>query len=820
MGEITRNLEITLRSLARQPGMALVVVLALALGIGASTALFAYVTAIAWPTLEAPEPERAVWLYTGTAEEPRPQTSYPEYLDLQRQQSAVRDIVGASACGATVSHGQASSYVWCHLVSGNYFSFFGARPAAGRLFQPEDDRAGAEPVAVVSYLFWKRTLGGDPAVLGRPLRLNGQTFTLVGVAPKDFQGIGLAFPLYVPLAQSDRLMAIPRFEKRELRWLTLLGRLAPSVTLAQAREALDLAARSLDESAPLPDGKRRFAVLPVTVFDAETGGSDLLAAARVLLVAALLFVLLACANVANLLLARATVRQRELGIRASLGASRRLLVGSVLSESLILCFAGGALGLAFAAGMARRIDAYVLTAPGGLGSWSEGSELVRLDPRAFLFALAVALLCGLLCGLAPALRVLRGDLLAAVKTDAAGAVGPTGALAPRKLLVIAQVGLSVLLLLGGSLLLRTLRNAERTDPGFDPERLLLASLYVPRNVGATGVGANEVYRRVLEQVASAPGVQSATLAHAVPLAGYSLTTRMMGRERPDRPVEAAFDSVAPGYFETLGIPILQGRAFDRRDRRDSLAVVVVSQQLARRLWGNANPVGRILSMPDPPPRPGEPGPDFEVIGVVRDVRAVSPVEPPGPFAYFAVEQRFHPRLSVIVRASGPPAALAPTLRRAVLAAHPDLSIIDLMTGGEQLRRSLAQQRMHAEVASLFGLLGLGVAVIGLFALLSYTVSLRVREFGIRMAIGARRRDVERLVLRQGMALVGIGLALGLLGALALTRLLESLLFGVAAHDSWSFLGVAAGLTLVTLTACYLPARRASRLDPLEALREG
>jgi putative ABC transport system permease protein len=818
MGEIAKDLGITLRSLARQPGMALIMVLTLALGVGASTALFAYVAAIAWPTMHAPEPERAVWVYTGTAEDPRAATSYPEYSDLRRQQTALRDLVAFSPFGATVSQGRAATFAWVQRVSGNYFSFFGARPAAGRLLQPADDRPEAEPVAVVSYLFWKGTLGGDPGALGRPLRLNGQTFTLVGVAPRGFQGQGIVSPLYVPLAQSDRLTGLPGLERRDARWLSLLGRVGPGVTLEQARQALDLTARSLDASVPLPDGKRRFTAVPVTEFDPQTGGSDYLAAARVLLAAALLFVLLACANVTNLLLARATVRQREWGIRASLGASRRRLVGSVLTESLILCLAGGALGLAFAAGMARRIDAYVLTAPGGLGSWSEGSELVVLDPRALAFALAVALFCGLLCGLAPVLRLTRGDLLAAVKTDTAGAVGPAGSLAPRKLLVIAQVGLSVLLLLGGSLLVRTLRNAERIDPGFDPQKLLLVSLYVPRNAGVPGGGTDAVYQRLREQVATLPGVEAATLAHGVPLAGFSLPTRVTSAEHPDRPVETDANTVAPDYFETLGIPILQGRALDRRDRRDAPGAVVVSRELAHKLWGDANPVGRVLSMPDPPPHPGEPGPNFEVVGVARDVRAVSLTEPPRPMLYTSAEQRSYARLTLIVRAAGSPATLAPALRRAVLAAHPDLSIIELVTGGEQMRRSLAQQRMHAEIASLFGLLGLGVAVIGLFALLSYTVSLRVREFGIRMAIGARRHDVERLVLRQGMALVAVGLVLGLLSALALTRLLKSLLVGVAANDPWTFLGVAAALGLVTALACFLPARRASRLDPLAALR--
>jgi putative ABC transport system permease protein len=499
----------------------------------------------------------------------------------------------------------------------------------------------------------------------------------------------------------------------------------------------------------------------------------------------------------------------------------------VLSESLVLCLAGGTVGLAFAVLMAHRIESYVLTDPGGFTGWSSNDHLLRLDARVLAFATAIALLCGLLCGLAPALRILRGDLLTAVKTDSAGATGPAGALGPRKLLVVAQVGLSVLLLLGGSLLVRTLRNAERASPGFDPARLLMLSLYVPRNVGAAGpagpanAGAAALYRRVLEEASTLPGVKSATLTLTVPLAGNTRNTSVAGTDRLDQRIPVSYDLVAPGYFETLKIPLLAGRSLDRRDRRDAPPAVVISRSLAKTLWGTSNALGRTIAVHDPAPARGEPaGSVFEVVGVAGDVHSSSVVKAAEPAVYFSVEQRFHSRLTLIVRTAGAPASLAPALRKAVRAAHPDLSIIDLTTCGEQMRRSLAQQRMHAEIASFFGLMGLAVSMVGLFGLLSYTVSLRVREFGIRMAIGARPGNLEALVLRQGMVLVAVGLALGLLGALGLIRLLESLLFGVAATDPLTFLGVAAGLVVVTLVACYLPAHRAAQLDPLEALRGG
>jgi putative ABC transport system permease protein len=807
----------TLRSLARQPGLSLAVILTLALGIGACTALFAYLIAIVWPALDAPDADRAVWIYAGTQKEPRNSASYLDFLDLRRHQSAVRDLVAVGGFGASVGHGQDVTFAWGQTVSGDFFSFFGTRPEAGRLLQPADDRLGAEPVAVVSHSFWTGVLGGDPKAVGRPLRINGSTFTLVGVTPKGFQGRGRPTPLYVPVAQGERVTGTSRFQKRDFGWLELLGRRAPGVSLAQARAALDVAGHALDATAPWPEGKRRMAVVSATDLDPEYANDPYIAAARVLMAAAVLFLLLGCANVANLLLVRATARQREWGIRASLGASRWRLAGSVAAESLVLCLAGGALGLPLAAVMARRIETYVLTNPGGLGSWSEGTELVRIDLRAFAFALLAALLCALLCGLAPALRALRGDLVAPIKSDAAGATGgPAGALAPRKLLVVAQVALSALLLLGGSLLVRTLRQAESVDPGFNPRRLVLATLFVPR-ASVSNEGVLGVYKKALERVRRLPGAQAVSLCYNPPLAGIFRTTEVASREHPNAPVKTGYNIVVPGYFETLGIPIVQGRPLDLRDRRGGAPVVVVSRALARKLWGHENPVGRALTVADPP-QFGDAGPTFEVAGVAEDVRIDSLTRPMGPVMYFAFEQRFHPRMTLAVRSLLPPDELAPALRQAVSAAHPDVSVVDLLPLDEQIQRSLNEPRMYAEIAGLFGLLGLLVAVLGLFSLLSYTVSQRTREIGIRMAVGAGEGEVLRLVLRQGMALVAVGIVLGVAGSFALTRLMSSLLFGVGATDPFTFISVPVVLLLVTLLASWLPAQKAARLDPLKALR--
>src|SRR5215213_3495136 len=486
MGNLAKQLGITIKSLVRRPALPAIIVLTLALGIGASTALFAYLSAILWPRLDAPEPDRIVLVYVGTEEESRMNSSHSDYLDFVRSQTAVTQLARFSIFGVSVSHGQTSTFSWGHAVSGNYFSLLGATPALGRFLAPGDDEPGSENVVVLSHLFWKKAFGGDPGVLGRQVRLNGAPFTVVGVTREGFYGHSHPAGIYIPLAKTDVATAFPRIENREARWVSMLGRLAPGVTVEQAQAALERLGRSLDETVPLSDGKRRIAVLPATSYDTEGMDESFIRAAQVLLAAALLFLLLGCANVANLLLARATTRLREMGIRASLGASRARLAAGTLGESLVLCVAGGVLGLAFAALLARRLEDFVLTAPAGLAGWAEGGEMIRLNFRVFAFALLAALLSALLCGLAPFLQVLRRDILTPLKSDAAGSGTASAALLFRKLLVVAQVALSVVLLLGGSLLVRTLRNAQSADPGFRPDGLLFATIFLPRSASADG----------------------------------------------------------------------------------------------------------------------------------------------------------------------------------------------------------------------------------------------------------------------------------------------------------------------------------------------
>ncbi|MES1243786.1 MAG: ABC transporter permease, partial [Acidobacteriota bacterium] len=468
-----------------------------------------------------------------------------------------------------------------------------------------------------------------------------------------------------------------------------------------------------------------------------------------------------------------------------------------------------------------RIESFVMTPPGGLGDWSEGTRLLQFDARVAVFAVLLTVLCALLGALGPVTRIFKGDLLDPLKSDASGAGpgrgGRGGGLASRKMLVVLQVALSMLLLLSGGLLVRTLGSALSVDPGFPMDGLALVTVNIPRNVMKGEDAGSAIYERVLDEARRTPGVSSASLTHVVPVSNLTRTVMASSLDRRDEEIEIGFTSVAPDYFQTLGIPIVAGRALDERDGEEAPRAVVVSQTLAKRLWGERPALGQMLYLADlTAPEVAEK--PFEVVGVARDIRTASLMEPPGPLVYLSYEQRKHPRMTLVVRASAPFATLAPALRRSLQQAHPDLSILDLVSGRDHLARGLAEQRMYAEVAGLFALLGLAVAVVGLFGLMSYSVSLRGREFGIRMAIGARPLDVQRLVLRQGMTLVVAGVLAGFAGALALSRLLAGMVYGVQVTDPVTFVSVPAVLAAASLLACWLPARRAARLNPTVTLK--
>ncbi len=806
----------TVRSLLRRPALALVAVATLAVGIGAATALWSYLTALVWPTLEAPEPHRLAWLRTREPDNPVALSSYPDFLDYRAAAEEVATTLGWKIMGTAASlDGGDSAWAWIHAVSEGYFEEFGARFRVGRGLAAADHRPDAPPAVVLGPRFWRSHYGRDPAAVGRHLVLGGVAYTIVGVAPEGFQVAGLPADLYLPLGRSDEVTPTPELADRGSRRLGVLVRLAPGVTRETAEAVFQATARGLDETQPVPGLPRQVALVASTRSD-YTG--DYVPGAAMLLGAVGLLLLLASTNVANLLLARAMDRRRELGVRAALGARPASLATLLVAEGLLLALAGGALGLLLALAGMKVIESYVFVVPMGFGQWSEGATFLAIDRRVLAFAMLVALATGLVTSLAAALKAAGTDPAVAFRA-AAGEGG--GKLASRSVLVVSQVVLSTLLLAGAVLLGRSLGAALAVDPGFDGERVLLTTFALPRPGGSNAVGSPssraDLYQQLQDQVAALPGVAAASMTWMPPLWGTRETTLALPGDARE-PRQVAYNVVGPGYFETLHIPLLAGRELGRADRAGAPLAVVVSSALAETLWPGAQALGREVELPDlPDPSRSLTTRRGTVVGVVADIRQQSVTDPPRPAFYLTLHQAFRERMTLLTRTVGPPAAFAPSLKTALHRAQPGLAVIEVAPFAEVESRSLFDRRLYAHLAGAFGLLGLGLAATGVGGLVSYRAARRSREMGIRLALGATRADLVRRVLKEAGVLVGLGLAIGLPVALGLSGLLRSQVWGVSPQDPLTFLLIPAVLGGIAILAATLPALRAARTDPRAVL---
>ena len=815
MIELFRDARRAALGLAREPGLTATVVLTLALGIGANTTLFTYLSALLWPTVDAPEPEELVHARQGGPESGTPFFSYDDWLAYRDRARGFESLAALHTFGASVVHDEQSHYAWGFLVGGDYFSLFGKPPLHGRWLGPEDDRPGAPRVAVVGYPFWRRQLGADPGVVGETLWLDGRhPYTVVGVAPRGFQGQGLAMAVYLPLAHWRD--AVHGLDDPERAAIDLLGRLADGVSREAAADALAGIARGLDESRPLTSpGAFPRAVRLDPMAGPEAQRSDpMTGRAKALMAVVALFLLLAAANAANLLLARGLARRRDLAVRAALGAGRWVLARRLALESLFVAVAAGALGAALGYAGIRQLESLVRVVPVGYGDWGEGSTVFAFDGRTLAFSFAAALVAALLAGAPPILELLRRDLVAPLRAGAAASGGRSG---PRRALVVVQVALAAALLAGAGLLVRSLLAIQKEEVGYRIAGVHLLSLYFPDETGTTEDRLRR-FDELLEQIRGLPGVAGAGLTARPPLFGGSYGEVL---EVADRGEQQAFhiNLVDSAYLETLGVPILEGRGLDRRDRRGAPGAAVVNRTLAESVWPGESALGKAFVLPSSS-RPEERGQRFEVVGVVADHRYGGIGDPPDSLVYFPLAQRPRDRVTVFLRAEAPAAsaALGPALRDLLRREHPGLSIIDLVPLEEQVRRSLFEQRLQTAVAATVGLLGLALAALGLAGLMSFAVRRRRREIGVRMAVGASSADAVALVLREAGGLVAAGLALGLLAALAVGRLLAGMLFGVAPHDLGSLAAVAAILGAAGLAAAWLPARSAARVDPATVLR--
>jgi putative ABC transport system permease protein len=821
---IFQDLRYSARMLWKSPGFTFVAVLTLALGIGANTAIFSIIDVLLFRPLPVSKPDQLVRIFSG---ETRGNAgwgfiSLPEFQDY-RDQSAVFSGLAAyvDRFPANVSAGKfGTERVDAGMVTGNYFQLLGASAELGRTLLATDDQKGAAPVAMLSHNFWKRHFPSHASVLGSQILIDGQWFTVIGVTPAGFGGVSFEnFPqIWVPLSygvQIDPLLKsqIPLNHKSFVPF-AVVGRLKTGISAVQAQAQLDLLAERLGVGKPDasegPDWKREWPVLvPVTQAARQSNSQFSL----LLLGIVVLVLLIACADVAGLMLARAETRQKEIAVRLALGGSRQRIMMLHLSEGLLISSLGAVLGCVFASWATRLI---VLTAPPALDLPLDRSASV-LDLRVLAFTALVALASALISALVPALRYSRTELVLGIKSDSGRSSAVGRRFSAQAALVVLQVAASVLLLVGAGLLTRTLWHASQVRLGFDPEHTVFASTDLIRQGYDKNAAAN-LLGPLLDSLQAQPGVESAALGTPPMGADMSTSVKIEGHDSNDgKRVGIRGSRISPGYFKTVGIPLLSGRDFKRSDSANGSGAAIVSVSFARKFWPNQDALGKHIE------QIGIHDQTFEVVGVVGDTANQDLRRELPAIAYFPLDQSYlmfpwQPDVSMLVRGPGDASQLLGSIRRAVAGVDSALPVFRIRSLKEHVEGTLGQERFLARLLLIFALVAIVLAAAGVFGLMSYSTARATHDFGIRMALGAQTGHVLWLVLKKGLALAAIGLVVGLAAALWLTRLLVSLLFGVSRNDALTFVAVAVLTLLVALLACYLPARRATRVDPLVALR--
>jgi putative ABC transport system permease protein len=801
MQTLLQDLRYGARMLVKQPGFTLIAVLTLALGIGANTAIFSIVNAVLLRPFAYPAPERLVIVqerYTAGGMT----VSYPNFADWQAQQtvfegiSAVRGNESFNLTGTGEPERLSG-----RLVSAAFLSTLGIKPQLGRDFLAEEDQPGAAPAVMLSYGFWQRRFGNDPSVIGKQLTLNNQSYTVIGVTPANFQ-YGLPADVTVPIN-----LQAERFRNRGSDpGIGVVARLKPNLSQQQAETEMNAIAARLEQQYPATNKGRRVLLTPLH----ESVVGNVRQPLLILLGAVGLVLLIACANVANLLLVRAASRQKEMAVRVALGASRATLVRQLLTESVLLAALGATLGILLAFWGTSLIAAQL---PEGIPRLQEA----RVDAPVLLFTLLVSLLTGLLFGLFPALQASRPNLTEGLKEGERGSSGTRQRL--RSTLVVAEVALTLTLLVGAGLLVQSFRRVLAVDPGFTPNNLLTMQVSVNN---PDGQQIANFFEQLQQNVRHLPGVKAVAVSNGLPFEGANHPTFLIeGRPIPkaNKPNGQRY-TVSPDYFQTLGIELLKGRVFSVQDTRDSPRVIVIDESLARQYFPDEDPIGkRIKQSVD--------SPSLEIVGVVRHVEPYGLDREASGVAQFYNNFNQTPlqslpggvrRINVLVRTEVEPLGLVSAVRAQIAALNKDQAVFNVRTMEQAVAQSIAPRRFSMLLLMVFALVALALASLGIYGLLSYTVAQRAREIGVRMALGAQGSDVLRLMIRQGMKLVFVGIAIGLAASLALTRTMKTLLFGISASDPLTFAGIALLLTFVALLACWIPARRATKVDPLTALR--
>ena len=820
METLWQDVRYGLRMLRKNPGFTAVAVLTLALGIGANTAIFSVVDTLLFRPLNVHDPDRVVRIHaTDEQHKEKFNHSYPVFTDYRDQADAFSAVAAYDpSLSLHISRGEGrAERVDAAIVSGTYFEVLGARPALGRFFNTDDDRTlGKHPVAVLSHRLWQR-MGGDPAIVGSTLRISGQSFTIVGVARADFTGVSWgSYPeLWIPMAMVDT--AMPEFAKesplanRNFSWIEIVGRLRDGVTLAQSQAQLDVIAkrRATAQAQAKRNSEDPYALV-------EPAASALLseeAVARRIswtLVAVVgLLLLISCSVAAGLLLVRGERRQREIAVRLAIGASAARIFRQLLVESFLLSGLGALAGLALA-GASSGLLVEIL--PPGF-PLPLGSAASLLDVRMLAFTLLVAVLAGLFFGIVPALAALRAQHVSALKDEAPAFARRLRALAPRNVLVALQVALSVVVLAGAGLLLRTVWRATHIELGFNPDNVVLASVDLARQGYSEEKGV-EFFRQLRQRLQQSPGVESVAIASAVPIqaGGMRMSVEIEGYQAPpDKPVNVDLVLTTPDYFRTLGIPMLRGRDLADTDVADAPAMaVVVNQNFVERYCAGRDPL--TVRLRDIGPKPGV------IVGVVATAKYRSVREEPRAVVYFAHAQFFRSRMTIAMRTSLDTRSTIAGLTQAVAGFDKDLPVYQVRTHREHVGAALGQERSLAGLLSVFAGLALALSALGLYGVVSYTSEVRTREFGIRLALGAAPGDLLRMVVVQGVRIAAIGMAIGVTAALWAAPKLDSFLFGVSSRDGATFLGISVLMLGVSVLASLVPARRAVRTSPLTALR--
>jgi predicted permease len=806
------------RMLLKRPGFTVVAVLSLTLGIGANTTIFTLVKAVFLQSVPIKDASRVISLYSTQESKDGTQIQYLQLANLNAQDFREKnDVFSGSAIviptGADLDVSGKQVQVFAELVNGNFFDVLGVQPRLGRYFLPDEDQTpGARPVVVLSTALWNTQFGADPKILGQNIRLNSQDYTVVGVAPADFHNIGvLQSPdAWIPMMMHDQVLTGTDKEwytDRGARLVWMVGRLKPRVTFARAEASVHALATDLQREYPKDNSGRSVQLLPIdeTNIQPQLRGIFRLAGTLMMVVVGLVL-LIACANVANLLLARATQRQREIAIRQAMGASRSRLIRQLLTESLLLGLLAAGFGVLCAYWVRPVLFSLLLNNRPNLD--------VSIDARVLIFTLGLAVAATMLFGLAPALQASKPSQLTALRDRTDAPTGSTRWYGLRGALVMLQVAFSLIALVGAGLFIHSLRNAQQVDPGFETKHELVMFL----NLGAehyTQPQAEQFHREVLERVRALPMVAEASFSGAPPFGGGLQRTTFPDSVDTNDPRNGKLTpivAVAPGYFSAAGIALRQGREFDDHDDANAAQVAVVNQALADNVWPGRDPLGKHLHFL------GETW-NVEVVGVVRTVKYQSLGEPPQPIVYFALKQHYSPFVTLYVRTRSDPNAALASVRSTVQSVDKTLPIRRVLAVSAWLDLVVLQApRMGAELLACFGLLALLLAAVGTYGVMSYSVNQRTHEIGVRMALGAQPGNVMRLMLGGGMAMVPAGVFIGLAISTALTRSLSSLLFNVGNFDLVTFTGTSALLLLVALVACWLPARRAMTVDPMIALR--